>query len=140
MRCFSSCCCASGRGRGLRAQSVGIAGQDPGVQLVGLGQDAQGAGKIADPQGIDETDRELRLLEGGHQQELIAAGGLQEDEAGVKFLETLPQVRDVRFGVGRAELAFLRFQGGIQVLFRDVDAAADASVLRCHNGLSLPTL
>ena len=69
-----------GAWRGGRGQEkAAVLGEDDGIDGVGLGEDAFGAGQIADSAGVHEGDRNLGEVEGLEEGVLIAAGGLANE-------------------------------------------------------------
>jgi hypothetical protein len=79
---------ALGGGGGLwgerRVDDAAILGEDGGVESVGLGQEALGAGEVADAARVEEAEGDLGGMEGGREVVLIAAGGLAEDVDGAR--------------------------------------------------------
>ncbi len=88
---------------GLGPELFSKLGQHPGIDPIGFGQDAQRPGKITDLPGINETGREPGLPQGGHCQELVTAGGLQEDDLGRHLAQAGHQFNKARFGIGHAK-------------------------------------
>ena len=79
------------RSAGLGAQRGSDLRREPrqhaGIDAVGLGQDAVGAGEVADLAGIDSDDRQAGRGQGGHHGALVAAAGFQHDAGGPQRLE-----------------------------------------------------
>ena len=65
---------------GRRLHLFGEESQDAGIDAVGLGDQAQGPGEIADPFGIDDGDVVAGIEEVGDDLALVAAGGFEDDE------------------------------------------------------------
>jgi hypothetical protein len=72
---------------------LGEEGQDAGIQAVGLGDQAEGPGKVPDPAGIDDRDVITGVEEVGDELSLVAARGFQDKAAirgrGQQLLELL---------------------------------------------------
>ena len=79
------------RGAGLGAQRGTDLRREPrqhaGIDAVGLGQDAVGAGEVAGLAGIDADDRQTGRAQGDDHGALVAAAGFQHDAAGPQRLE-----------------------------------------------------
>ena len=63
--------------RGL--QCVAEIGEQQGVDGIGLGEPAAGAGKVARQPGIDHTDQDIRLVQGGDERPVVGPGGFADD-------------------------------------------------------------
>src|ERR1700722_7858130 len=65
----------------LRSWGVGGAevGQDARIEPVGLGQDAAGAGEVANLARVDNAQRDAALVKAGDESILITAGGLTNE-------------------------------------------------------------
>ena len=59
-----------------------LIGQHPGVEAVGFGENATGAGKVAHLAGIDDADGQAALVAMSHEGALIAAGGFAHEMDG----------------------------------------------------------
>ena len=123
------------QGPGFGPQGLGEVGQDLGIDLIGFGQLAGGAGEFPHRLGIDQGHRQLGLGQGRGHQELITAGGLQHDELGFEGRQALDQLLDAAVVVGGDKMAVLRPHGHIQVLLGDVEADKNLAV---HSLLSRP--
>ena len=62
----------------------GEAGQHPGIQAVGLGQDVAAAGEVAHRPRIDHRHRQPGAGQGRIDRLLVAAAGLQHDAGGLQ--------------------------------------------------------
>ena len=61
---------------------LGEVGDDAGIERVGLGQEAGGAGEVPDLTGIDDGDREAGAGQRGRDGGFVAARGFEGDEGG----------------------------------------------------------
>ena len=105
-----------------RLDGGGEAREHLGIQRVGLGQDAVGAGEVAHLAWVDHRDRQARRLQRRHHRLLIAAAGLQH-EAPTPLRAHPPAQggvagRSVRHPPGSPG----RVDGHIQVIPGDIDA------------------
>src|SRR5258705_8465413 len=66
-------------------------GQDVGVHLVGLGQPADGLGKVAGLARVDDGDGVTGFAQLGGELALQATGGLHDDQLDVERLEAFEQ-------------------------------------------------
>jgi len=64
-----------------------------GVESIGFGQSALGASEVPGVAGIDHADRDLGLLQRGHDTAFIATGRLANDVAGGPLLQPTHQRR-----------------------------------------------
>jgi len=91
----------AGRG-GFRLQGPAIGGQDGGINVVGLGSLAGGAGEVANPGGVQDADRNLGFMQRGDDVALVTAGGFADDlDAGLGSQE-FEQSAVTSGGVGQA--------------------------------------
>ena len=65
----------------------GEAGQPAGIDAVGPGEDAEGAGDGVGLAGIDADDRQAGRGQGRHHEPLVPTAGFQHDAAGAQRLE-----------------------------------------------------
>jgi hypothetical protein len=106
----------------VRSDALGEDGDRLGVEAVGLGEPAGGAGEVADLARVDHGQRQAGAGERGGHRDLETAGGLQHDEAG-RFR---PQPRQqpveapavARHGEGLARRAEVH----VEAIFGNVDA------------------
>ena len=104
------------------ANAFGEQGDDLGIQRIGLGQPAGGAGKVADLARVDDGQRQARAGESGRNREFEAAGCLehnqrrgQDPQIADQLLETLVIVCE-REGLPR------RTYMNIKTILGDIDA------------------
>ena len=76
---------------GLDVVEVDELSDDSGVDAVRLGQDAGGAGVVANVAGVEDDEGELGLSERVGEGTFVAAGGLEGDEAGVSVATVLDE-------------------------------------------------
>ncbi len=100
---------------------LGIAGQEPGVEGIGLGEPAHAAGEIADARGKDDSDGIALLDQKVDERDMIGSGRFEDDltllrrwQVGAKFL------KPGRI-VGKAFDGGVVGCGDIQVGFGDID-------------------
>lgn len=82
---------------------LGIEGQDLGVQLIGLGQPADGFGKVAHVLGIGNDYGQAGLIQGVGHGILVAPGGFQQHDLGVEGLQMRRQGGNAVLVVGLGE-------------------------------------
>jgi hypothetical protein len=104
---------------------VGIQGQDLSIQAVSLGGDPGAPSKVAHQLGVDETGRQLSLLQGCDEEEFIAAGGFQENGLGFELLQAGHQCLDTSLVIGAGKALVTGDDGNIQATFGDIDAHED---------------
>jgi len=109
-------------GPALGADGLGEAGDDPGVDGVGFGQQPHGAGKVADLPGVDDHDGQGCQGQGVDRRPGKAAGGLQDDGVGLKRLKVPDQGSQPLFGVREALKLCGGTHGDHQLLFGDINA------------------
>jgi len=73
----------SGRRLGL----LGKEGQDPGIEAIGLGEQAERSREIANATGIDDGHVIAGVEEVGHEFSLVTAGGFEDDAAARRLRE-----------------------------------------------------
>jgi hypothetical protein len=100
----------------------GESGEDGGVESVGLGQDAEGFGEVADLSGVDDGDGVSGGDEFGDEGEVVGSGGFEDDETGLRCGELVLELV-ASFGVGGdAERGLGGKEMDIEVVFGDIDA------------------
>jgi hypothetical protein len=99
-----------------------IAGDHGGVDPIGLGQLADGAGKVAHAGGSDDIDLEARRMKAVGQPAFIAARGLQPDVDRAKPGETLDQLRDFLRRCAAAQALCAGMDMHVELHFGNVDA------------------
>ena len=77
--------------------------QNRGVDLIGFGQSAGGPGKVSHLTRVNNVGRQVSLPQGGGGQDLIATGGFQEDELGLKGQKSGNEGLDTGVVVGLPE-------------------------------------
>src|SRR5205807_1595178 len=101
------------------------AGDDGGVQRVGLGELAGGLGVVPDALGLDDGDLDAGLLEGECDGQLEPAGGLKPDadvgRRGGEGAERLDELAVPGRGVIDAQGFAGRLDADVEVGLRDVD-------------------
>ena len=118
------------QGAHRRPDGLGIVGQHPGVQFIGLGQLAGGLGKVAQDFGVHDNHGQARLRQGVSHRILIAPGGFQDHDLGAKLPETAHQRNDALVRVCHREVGAGGQHGNVQALGRDIDA--DKGLRRFH--------
>jgi hypothetical protein len=107
---------------GRRAHRLGEVGDHSGVDRIGLGQPADGAGELAHLTRIDDGHRQTGFDERGGNHALITAARLEHDQAGRQRLQALDQYAQA-FGVRRAaERLAIRSDMHIDPGLRYIDA------------------
>jgi hypothetical protein len=66
-------------GGGFGLQGLTIGGEDGGINVIGLGPLAGGAGEVADAGGVQDADGHLNFVEGGNDVTFVTAGGFTDD-------------------------------------------------------------
>src|SRR5262245_10256965 len=120
-----------------RLECGGELSDETRIDLVGLGELADGAGEAADLQRRDDDDGELVGERGVHEGPLEASGGLDDDAIDTVAAERTNQGSDRPFFVGNAECAVAFEQMDIELLFADIDADVDGGSLLCHEHSNL---
>jgi hypothetical protein len=114
-----------GLGVGQRARCglhhLGEAREHLGVEGVGLGQLANGAGEVAHLARIDHRHRQPSLRQGRDQGHFAPAGGFQDDEGRGQRPEASDEVGDAALIVRGDPLPGGRAHGDIQLRFGDVN-------------------
>ena len=100
----------------------GEAGQHPGVEPVGLGQDVAAAGEVAHLPRIDHHRRQPGRDERGVHGPLVAAAGLQHEARGLERPRAVDQRGVARGRVGDAPGVLGRMHRDIQMIAGDVQA------------------
>ena len=104
-----------------RPHRLGKMSDRRGIDPVGLGQLASGAGKVADLAGIDHCERELRGTHRTGHHRLVATGRLHGDQSRSEPLQALHQHRQA-FAVARHGKGFATWpQMHVQPIFRHID-------------------
>jgi hypothetical protein len=124
------------QGAHRRPDRLGEAGDRPGVQAVGLGQPAHGAGEGTDLARVDHRDRQACCRQGRGEADLQAAGGLEHDERRGKRDQTLDQRRYLPLIMVDREALPGGAQVDIEPALGDVDADEHGSSL-VHDPASL---
>jgi hypothetical protein len=118
----------------------GEAGEELGVEGVGLGQLADGAGEVAHLARVDHRHSEARGRQRGGHRQLPPAGRLQDDEGGALRPQPCDERGDALLVVGDNPLLRAGARGDIQLGLGDIDAPIDGGAGWVHDGvLSVPT-
>jgi hypothetical protein len=115
-----------GDGARFGADGLGEVGQDRGIERVGLGQPADAFGVAARLAGVDDGGREARGGEGGHDRDLVAAGGLQDEGGRLQLPEPAHQLGDAGLVVGHPEGQAEGPGMDVEVVLGDVDASPES--------------
>ena len=102
------------QGPWFRLHPKGKLGQDPGIDLIGLGQDAQRASKIPHLTGIDQYRREAGGHQGRHYPVLVATAGLQKDDLGGPAAEAFQHFGQAGVCISHGEGVALGEPGEVQ--------------------------
>jgi hypothetical protein len=105
---------------------------EAGIDLVGFGQLADGAGEAADLQRRDDDDREAFGQCGPDEGLLEAAGGFQDDAFEPIPAQAVDESDDGAFLVGNAELLVSLEQTDIERGLADIDADVHGRTWFCH--------
>jgi hypothetical protein len=89
-------------------------GQDHGVDPVGLGQAADGAGEIAGLPRVDDGDGQTGDLQRRGQRHLVAAGRLPDEESGLERGQPADEGGDALGVIGVGEGTAVGTEGGVQ--------------------------
>jgi hypothetical protein len=114
-----------GRGGGRRLERRAVGGQHGGVNGIGLGALALGAGEVAHPPGFDNADRDARGVEDAHDGLFITAGGFA-NEVDVGMRPQMFEQLGVAFGIigqevkTACEMELQRELGNVQADVEDV--------------------
>jgi len=106
----------------LRAHGLSEVGQDAAIQAVGFGQEAEGAGKVADLARVDHDHGEFFSGQGGYHGDFQAASRFQDNARGAEGGQALDQGGQFVGVVGRAPGLLAGEHGQIEMLFGDIDA------------------
>lgn len=120
-------------GPGTGIHVVAEAGDDAGVDAIGLGQDAQSLGVIADLPRIDDRDQVPRLREFGGDGAFITSAGFEDDQAGARRRQLRKQSLAAGGRVVETVADALRGDMDIELVFGDVDADERGDVF--HGGV-----
>lgn len=121
-----------------RLHELSETGNDPGVDAIGLGENSQGLGEVADLAGIDDGDEMPGGDQLGSDLSMVGAGGFEDDEGGTGLWEATQQSRPSVRGVVELGGLILEVEGDIEVLLGDIDADETRNGTS-HNG-RLPVL
>ena len=105
-----------------RIHDLGVAGNDPGVEGVGLGQIAGGVGKTPHAPGIYHRHLEAGVIQGQSQFLLLTAGRLHADQGHRQGGELLEQLPYPGRGVGKSQGFSTGADGDIEPVLAYVDA------------------
>lgn len=112
-----------GRAGRIRAAGDGgtVEAQQAGIEAIGLGVEAAGSGKVADPGAIEHGDGEGGGVGGGDEPTLVTAGSLDQEvgvrwQAGAELAQARRRIRDPLGQRGGVE---------IEVAFGDIDPDGD---------------
>jgi hypothetical protein len=112
-----------GIGRGLKASAV--VGEDGGIDGVGLGEVAAGAGVVADQAGVEAADGDAGLVEGLEEEVFVAAGGFADDVDAGDLREVAEELAVAGAGVVVAGVLEDRMGTEVEGEFGDVEAEMD---------------
>lgn len=124
---------------------LGEAGEDKGVELVGLGEEAEGFGEVSDLARIDNDDGQAGGDERSDEESFVAPAGFDDDsldfQLGELLGERLTSLRSVRnaFGGGLAELLdSVLEEVRVEPILRDIDPnmVSHSGTLPCRYGLA----
>jgi hypothetical protein len=107
---------------------LGVVGQHPRVQRVGLGELADGQGEVADAARLDDAGRQAGLAQGDGQRPLQAGGRLQDDQPRRVGPEPIDQGGDALRRVRVAGEVAAGARRDIEPILRDVDAEESGCV------------
>ena len=118
------------RRRGLRLDIVarGELGDNGSVDAVGLGQNTDGTGVVADVAWVEDGEGEVRLGECVGQGAFVAAGGLEGDQAGLSIAAVLDEGAQTGGGGLEAPEGSGGVSSEVEPVLRDVDADAEGRV------------
>jgi len=109
----------AGRG-GFGLQSLAIGRQDSRVYMIGLGALAGGTGKVPDPGRVQDTDRNVGLMQCGDDLAFVAAGGFTDDLNGGVMGEELQEPAVAGRSVGQVVDPTAQME--LQVLLGNIQA------------------
>ena len=118
---------------------LAVAGNDAGVQAVGLGQDALGAGEVPHGPGIHHGHGQAGFPQEGGCQGFVAAGGFQGDEGRVQGQQAEDQGSHRLAGVGDPPRLPRRMGRDVQPVFGHVNAD-ETPLWGCHTSSLRPCL
>ena len=118
---------------------LAVAGNDEGVQAVGLGQDALGAGEVPHGPGIHHGHGQAGFPQEGGCQGFVAAGGFQGDEGRVQGQQAEDQGSHRLAGVGDPPRLPRRMGRDVQPVFGHVNAD-ETPLWGCHTSSLRPCL
>jgi hypothetical protein len=113
---FFRCFC-DGTGPDMLAE----AGDDRGIEAVGLGEDSEAARKITNLTRVDDGHEMTDIDELDDQASLIPTGGLDDDEAGSRGRELTAQLVQAAPVIDKRERVSLRQQTHIEGMLTDID-------------------
>ena len=117
---------------GCRLYLLSEEGQDPGIDAIGLGHQAQGPGEVAGPLGIDNRDTVAGVGEVGDDFALVAASGFEDDETGSRVREQIAKLLMTACGVGQTVRLSRGEEMEIERGLGDVDS--DRNLVRAIHG------
>jgi hypothetical protein len=97
------------------------AGNDAGIQSIGLGEDSQAASEIADLTGIDHGYSMAGRDQGGHQRSLVSAGGFDDHQTTTGRRQLPYQLSEAVWVIGDGELSLGGQETHIERVLGDVD-------------------
>jgi hypothetical protein len=103
-------------------QQLGEPGQDAGVDGVGLGEQAEGFGKVAGLARVDDGHRQAGGLQRRGDGGFVATGGLQHDQRYRLRDESLHEAFVALEVIAEPFDRSLRRHADVEEIFRDVDA------------------
>jgi len=121
---------------GSRMEGRSVLGEDFGIDSVGFGGAAFGAGEVTELARVDAGERDLGLMEGIHQGLFVPSGGLQDDMEGVREgTKPLEELLSAFRSIGESAKVGLR--GGrhihIELLGSHIDSDVDGCLLCFHS-------
>ena len=115
----------------------GIAGDELGIDLIGLGELTEGPGEAPDLEGCHDDDGQASG-EGGLDEGLLeAAGGFDDDALEAVASQAADECRNSLLRVLDLECELSFEEVDVEVGFADVDADVDGRSLLCHGYSSL---
>ena len=121
-----------GLGPHRRPHFSGEAGQDLGVQPVGLGQAPEGPREVVRLARIDHDHRQAGRGQGGDHEPLVAAAGFQHDAGGLQRLELLLQAAQAAPRAWHRPGRPRGLDRDVQLRLRHIDPDRDVRV-SCHS-------
>lgn len=89
--------------QGLGLDVLGKLCEEFGVEAIGFGELPESACEVADLAGIDASDAESGVHQGGDEPPLVSAGGFDHDETGAKRSQRGDDARDAIVVVGQRQ-------------------------------------